>query len=228
MKSSLVQLQKAIRGDVVMGQDLERMYNSFLNQKFPKIWSDYAYPSLKPLGSWIKDLIARVEFIYIWLTEGLRPSYWLSSFFFPQEFMTAALKIYARQTKTPIDTLKFRTEVIPKAHHQITEKPTIGVNIHGLFMQGARWDSHRGRIEESEPGALFIEMPVVWLEPVNVDKKQEVIAYSAPLNKTSLRAGELSTTGHSTNFVLYLELATTQNPIHWVRRGVASLCQLDD
>ncbi|OMJ81043.1 hypothetical protein SteCoe_18549 [Stentor coeruleus] len=228
MKNSLVQLQKAIRGDVVMGQDLERMYNSFLNQRVPKNWSDHAYPSLKPLGSWVKDLIARVEFIHQWLTLGPRPTYWLSAFFFPQGFMTAALQMYARMTKTPIDTLKFRTEVIPKTHHQITEGPSKGVNIHGLFMQGARWDTHRSRIEESEPGALFIEMPVVWLDPILLDAKIETLVYPAPMYKTSLRAGELSTTGHSTNFVLFLELPTTQNPVHWIRRGVALLCQLDD
>ena len=228
IRHSLVQIQKAIRGDVVMGQDLERMYNSFINQKVPKNWQDQAYPSLKPLGSWVKDLIARVEFINSWLVSGPRDSYWLSSFFFPQGFMTAALQMYARQTKTPIDALKFRTEVIPKSYHQITEKPSKGVNIHGLYMQGARWDTHRGRIDESEPGALFIEMPVVWLDPVNTDSKNEGLMYPAPLYKTSLRAGELSTTGHSTNFVLFFELPTMQSPVHWIRRGVALLCQLDD
>ena len=228
MRHSLVQLQKAIRGDVVMGQELERMYSSFLNQKVPKNWTDQAYPSLKPLGSWVKDLIARVEFIASWLTQGPRPSYWLSAFFFPQGFMTAALQVYARQTQTPIDTLKFRTEVLPKTHHQIKEMPSKGVHIHGLYMQGARWELHRNRIDESEPGSLFIEMPVVWLDPSLVDQKVDGLLYPAPLYKTSLRAGELSTTGHSTNFVLFFELPTTQAPVHWIRRGVALLCQLDD
>lgn len=228
IKHSLIQLQKAIRGDVVMGPELERMYNSFLNQKVPKNWSDQAYPSLKPLGSWVKDLILRVEFISSWLTQGPRPSFWLSAFFFPQGFMTAALQMYARKTKTPIDTLKFRTEVLPKTHHQIKEMPSKGVYVHGLFMQGARWDLHRNRIDESEAGVLFIEMPVVWLDPSSVDHKPDGLMYPSPMYKTSLRAGELSTTGHSTNFVLFLELPTTQQPVHWIRRGVALLCQLDD
>jgi len=47
-------------------------------------------------------------------------------------------------------------------------------------------------------------MPVVWLEPV-IDKEQgDEKTYPCPLYKTSLRAGELSTTGHSTNFVLFM------------------------
>ena len=228
VKNSLAQLQKAIRGDVVMGPDLESMYKNFLNQKIPEIWSEIAYPSLKPLGSWVKDLIERVNFIHDWLTKGPQPAYWLSSFFFPQGFMTAALQMYARQTKTPIDTLKFKTVVKDKFKEDIHDLPEVGVNIYGLFMQGAKWDFGRGRIEESDPAVLFIEMPVILLEPVTLEVQPKELVYNAPLYKTSLRAGTLSTTGHSTNFVLFLEIPTINEAVHWIRRGVALLCQLDD
>lgn len=52
--------------------------------------------------------------------------------------------------------------------------------------------------------------------------------FPCPLYKTSTRKGELSTTGHSTNFVMYVGVKTKLEPEHWVRRGVAMLCQLDD
>jgi len=49
-----------------------------------------------------------------------------------------------------------------------------------------------------------------------------------PLYKTSDRAGQLSTTGHSTNFIISVELATSNRPNYWVLQGAAMLTQLND
>jgi dynein heavy chain len=67
------------------------MYNSILDNKVPGMWEAKAYPSLKPLSSWISNLDLRVEFIKNWLIVGKPVSYWISSFFFPQGFLTAVL-----------------------------------------------------------------------------------------------------------------------------------------
>ena len=56
-------LKKAIKGFVVMNEQLERMYNSFINNQVPALWSNGAYPSLKTLGSWVKDLQLRCDFM---------------------------------------------------------------------------------------------------------------------------------------------------------------------
>jgi hypothetical protein len=74
------------QGDVVLSLELEQMYTNFLIQKVPAKWVEFAYPSLKLLAAWVNDLMARIAFVREWLSQGPRPCYWLSSFFFPQGF----------------------------------------------------------------------------------------------------------------------------------------------
>lgn len=84
LQNSLIQLQKAIKGFVVMSDELELIYNAFLNNQVPGLWANAAYPSLKPLGSWVQDLVLRCAFINNWIIHGLPKSFWMSGFFFPQ------------------------------------------------------------------------------------------------------------------------------------------------
>jgi dynein heavy chain len=126
MKKSLIDIKDAIDGYAVMSLELEKMFNNILIRKVPLNWETYAYPSLKPLGSWFKDLIARMEFMSLWLTSDTIPSYWVSAFYFPQGFMTAVLQTYARKEKIPIDELVFETKVLKTGPEGITEAPVDG------------------------------------------------------------------------------------------------------
>jgi len=228
MKRSLEDLVKAIAGTVVMSMELEQMFNKFLDAKVPDNWTKVAYPCLKPLTSWYKDMNKRIDFMSLWLYEGPPNSYWAPGFFFPQGFMTAAAQLHARQTCQAIDTLSFKTNVQPYFFESITEPPESGVQIHGLFIQGARWDDRKMCVDDSHIGVPIIDFPVIWLEPV-LDVTLDISKnFHAPLYKTSMRQGELSTTGHSTNFVMYLHLPTEKHPDFWIRRGAALLCMTDD
>ena len=108
----------------------------------------------------------------------------------------------------------------------MTQKPEDGSYIYGLFVEGARWDSEKQALAEARPQELFSEFPIIQLVPEANRKKPESNIYEAPVYKTLERRGTLSTTGHSTNFVMWTEVPSEHEQAHWIKRGLALFCAL--
>ena len=214
IKSSLNNLKKAIKGFVVMNEQLEKMYSSFLNNQVPGLWSNASYPSLKTLGSWVKDLRLRCDFIQGWIVNGTCVSFWLPGIFFPQGFLTGTLQVHARKYDLPIDELSFEFHVTDLYRDQFQyqeqirgleygqqldedkqiEMPKDGLLIHGLFMDAFRWDSQAMKCTESNLGEMNPPLPMLHMEPKR-NFSHNPHHYISPLYRTAARAGTLSTTG---------------------------------
>ncbi len=107
LRSSLKDIRLALLGKIIMNAQLEAASKSLFNGKVPELWMKKSYPSLKPLGSYVADLKARLLFFQNWIDAGTPVLFWISGFFFTQSFLTGVLQNYARKYRIPIDEIQF-------------------------------------------------------------------------------------------------------------------------
>lgn len=124
--------------------------------------------------------------------------------------------------------VSYHHQMLDDAEGDLTSPPDEGVYVYGLYLEGCGWDTKLHSLCESEQRVLFSKAPCMWLKPYETRDLPNVDYYACPLYRTAERKGTLATTGHSTNFVMYVKLPSDRPPNHWVMRGVALLSQLSD
>lgn len=65
ISSSLNELEKGINGFVVMSENLEAIFDSLLLNQVPRLWAQGGFLSTKSLGSWVDDLIVRIDHVQV-------------------------------------------------------------------------------------------------------------------------------------------------------------------
>lgn len=100
-----------------------------------------------------------------------------------------------------------------------------GVLIHGLYIDAGKWDPKFKILVDASKGEMNPPLPCIHVKP-SLSLPAKDPRYVAPLYKTSIRAGVLSTTGHSTNFVMPVLLPSTRPQSYWILKGTALLVQI--
>ena len=227
VRTSLEKLRLCVRGLIVMNSELEKIYLELINFKVPSKWSD-VFLSLKPVMSWIEELTQRVDFFKAWEENGTPSCFWLNAFCFPQAFITGTLQNYARMQKIAIDSLAFEFEILEfEGAKENLRKPESGVYIYGIYIEGAKWNYDAKNLVDPQPKELYSKMPTIWFKPTEA-KKEVQGKYLSPLYKTLTRSGTLTTTGHSSNFIMFVEIPTNENQEKWIKGGVACFLSLKD
>ncbi len=93
--------------------------------------------------------------------------------------------------------------------------------VHGLVLEGARWDREDNCLRESRPNELHPPMPVLQVKPVTADEFTLEGYYECPVYTNMQRANVYSP------IVSNFTLMTQEAPTKWVLASVALLLQDD-
>lgn len=223
VRSSLVNLRRGIKGLVVISPALEQVYDALYGGQVPDMWKT-AYPSLKALGPWVRDLVLRIEQMAKWAADGPPKVFWLSGLTFPTGFLTALLQSTARRNGVAIDDLSWEFTPVDLDEVAVTTMPKDGAYIKGMFLEGARWDMDKMTLADAGPMELECRMPIVHFKPVdNKRGRQGKGLYACPLYMYPVRTG----TRERPSFMINVDLKSgAKDPTYWTKRGTALLLSL--
>ncbi|MCI4384136.1 hypothetical protein PGIGA_G00035330, partial [Pangasianodon gigas] len=218
IKRSLKELNLGLKGELTMTSDMENLQNAIYLEQVPDSWSKRAYASTCGLTLWFTDLLCRIRELESWTSDFSLPSaVWLAGFFNPQSFLTAIMQSTARRNEWPLDKMSLQCDVTKKSREEFSSPPREGAYVHGLFMEGARWDTQAGVIVDARLKELTPAMPVIFIKAVPVDKQETRSVYQCPVYKTKQRGP---------TYVWTFNLKTKENPSKWTLAGVALLLQI--
>ncbi|DBA86689.1 TPA: Dynein alpha chain, flagellar outer arm [Trebouxia sp. C0004] len=224
MRQSMEELLLGLGGSLNMSDKMEKLATGIATNTVPALWMAQVstrYQEVFTLTLWYMDILKRYEQLNNWTAGSITTpnSVWLPGLFNPKAFLTAVMQTYARQHKLPLDVMKFRTDVTTKSVEQITEAAPVGCYIHGLCLEGARWDKEDGVLKDSLPNQLHPALPVLQVVPVTIDEYSLQGYYSCPVYTNMQRANVYSPI--VSNFTM-----KTDEPSHkWVLASVAVLLQ---
>ncbi|KAM9310019.1 dynein axonemal heavy chain 11 [Pholidichthys leucotaenia] len=215
IKKSLHELDLALKGELTFSSSMEILQCALFNDSVPDSWARLAYPSTNTLAQWLSNIMCSCHELDSWTQDFVLPAVvWLSGFFNPQSFLTAVMQSIARKNQWPLDQMALTVDVTKKIKDDFGHPPREGAFIHGLFMEGAHWDTQSGVISEATLRDLTPAMPVLYVRAVRAEEHDIRNTYKCPVYRTKQRGP---------TYVWAFHLRTKHPPAKWVLAGVALL-----
>jgi dynein heavy chain len=232
VRRTFSELKQAIDGEIIMTPELQAALNLIFEAKPPVAW--YIDPSgaeiawsAPSLAGWFEGLLHRNTQLHTWLNTTRPTTYWLTGFFNPQGFLTAARQEITRRHKNDKwaldDVVLYNTVTDYSDLRKIKDPPSEGFYIHGLFLEGASWEKSSKTLKESLPKELFTPLPVLKVSAVTQTDAKRIYGkgqyYDCPCYTKPKR--------NALAYVFCVLLASDVAPEHWCLRGVALLCSTE-
>eukprot|EP00163_Fabomonas_tropica_P016273 TRINITY_DN2925_c0_g1_i1.p1 TRINITY_DN2925_c0_g1~~TRINITY_DN2925_c0_g1_i1.p1 ORF type:complete len:4072 (-),score=1488.94 TRINITY_DN2925_c0_g1_i1:296-12511(-) len=216
IRKSLEELQLGLTGALNITDAMEALNLSLFVDRVPEPWAQNAYPSLKSLGPWFADLLERVKQLRAWSSTLETPiSVWIAALFNPMAFLTAVMQTTAREQNLPLDSMIVLSSITAwSSPEDLKKPPEKGRYIHGLSLQGARWDTDEEALADSLSKELFYRMPVLHITAgLEADLPTEGV-YECPVYITPQRGP---------TYVTSFTIPSSEPANKWILAGVALL-----
>ncbi|KAH8358423.1 hypothetical protein KR093_000053 [Drosophila rubida] len=223
IKKTLELLRKAIAGEIGMDNVLDNVANSLFNGLLPVVWSKLAPATCKQLASWLEHLKNRAVQYKYWSISGEPLVMWLSGLHIPQSYLTALVQIACRKNAWPLDRSTLFTYVTAYSEpDDVEQRPETGCYVHGLYIEGARFDMERNQLMRSHPKVLVEELAILAVVPIEAHRLKLQNTFLAPVYTTSLRRNAMGV-----GLVFEANLATSEDLSHWILQGVCLTLNTD-
>lgn len=205
-----------------MTDRMEDLMDSIYLDNVPEPWTKLAFPSSRGLSSWLINLKHRLEQLTLFRDDPSTPIrvVFLNRLKNPQSFLTAVRQKASRDHGLELDKLYIQTDVTKKMHNEIEGYPKDGAYVFGFHVEGARWESGVGQLEESAPKVQFSVVPVI-----NV--KAAIIQTTAKEDKGVYKCPTYMTVARGATFVFEAQLKTKHPPQKWIIAGVAMILDVE-
>lgn len=218
---ALSDIDLAFKGELTMTEQMENLMSSINTNRVPGSWGSLAFPSTRPLSSWLDNLKHRLDQLNSWKEDpvNIPKVTFLNRLFNPQSFLTAIKQVYSREKSQELNKLYIQTDVLKKMYWEPDlQQARDGAYVFGFQVEGARWDQSGG-LEESEPKKQFSVVPVINCRAVVVQEgKEEKGVYQCPVYKTENRGN---------TFVFVAQMKTKFPPAKWILAGVALILDVE-
>jgi dynein heavy chain len=236
VRGNLNSITAAIDGTVVMTTELQQDLSMIFDARVPRGWTNDASGAeiswLMPnLGGWFAGLMDRQGMLDTWLENGrqIMKSYCITNFTNAQGFLTGMQQEVTRQHKKDqwaLDDVISHTEILQFDMERIRDVPEEGQHIHGLFIEGGRWNRAESKLDESEPKKLFVPMPAIYVTATTLkDLKAMNVSYG-PFGPYDCAVYKYPKRNDIYK-IFRLRLRTEQHPFHWKLRGVCLVAQTE-
>merc|ERR1712072_964009 len=222
MAISLIDLQRALVGEIGMSDQLDSLGDSVFNGFLPAMWRRLAPATEKSLGGWMTHFSKRHELYKDWVENGEPAVIWLSGLHIPESYLTALVQTTCRAKKWPLDKSTLFTVVTKYIDGSELTHLESGCYVQGLFLEGASWDMESACLRPQDPKVLVIDLPIMQVIPIEASKVKLHNTFKTPVYVTQARKNAMGV-----GLVFEADLATTEHVSHWVLQGVALVLNVD-